>query len=320
MSAPANSAPNAAVAVEGATEPTTCPTQHSAAAEPASSGAPCSPVSAEPLQHVAYLHDGTLEGLLSCVFESYARHEDPEDIMPERLYQPRFEQSSLFVPANYEHARRVRQGIRREAGRAAFSAIAYASTVDDPLVGIVVYRFIRYIMSPNSGRNKRRSVLNDLSNPLVADLVALQKRTANEAQKMRQFVRFSRLENGIWFARCNPNANVVPLVMRHFVERFNVQPFIIYDENHRIAGVYDGGSWQLVAGEAANIPPRSADDAYIEALWRQFYDSLSIQARYNPELRRHFMPVRLWQNLPEVNTLPQGRSVHEEASLFTRRS
>ena len=55
-----------------------------------------------------------------------------------------------------------------------------------------------------------------------------------------------------------------------------------------------------MAGEAANIPARTAEDAYIEVLWQRFYDSLSIEARYNPELRRHFMPVRLWRNLPEM--------------------
>ena len=33
-------------------------------------------------------------------------------------------------------------------------------------------------------------------------------------------------------------------------------------------------------------------------------DSLAIETRYNPELRRHFMPVRLWRNLPETHPQP----------------
>ena len=252
------------------------------------------------LQHVAYLFDGTLEGFLCCVFESYVRKETPEDIVTEAAYQPRFEQSAFFVATDLERAIRVRRGIEREASIAAFGAVTRAFANDSPHTTTIVFRFIRYIMDPHSKRNKRRNVLNDLSNPIVGDLVQLEKRVINEEEKMRQFVRFSQLQNGVWFARCNPNANVVPLVMRHFVDRFNVQPFIIYDENHHIAGVYDGHDWSLVAGQAANIPPRTADDAYVEALWQRFYDALSIDARYNPELRRHFMPVRLWQNLPET--------------------
>ena len=37
-----------------------------------------------PLDSVAYLHDDTLEGLLSAVFLSYARHENPEDIVAQK--------------------------------------------------------------------------------------------------------------------------------------------------------------------------------------------------------------------------------------------
>ena len=179
-----------------------------------------------------------------------------------------------------------------------------AAASDRPQAGLVVYRFIRYIMDPRSQRNRKRNVLDDLANPVVADLVALERGVLNEEERMRQFIRFSHLENGVWFARCNPNANVVPLVMRSFAERFNTQPFIIYDENHHLAGVHDGNGWHLVADDVVNIPSRTAEDAHIEALWKRFYDSLAIETRYNPELRRHFMPVRLWRNLPETHPQP----------------
>ena len=260
----------------------------------------------EPLQQVAYLHDGSLEGLLCCIFEAYVQHEAPEDIVCEREYQPRFEQSSFFVQTDYDRALRVRRGIEREAGARAFGAVARAAANDDPRTGAIVYRFVRYVMDKHSGRDKRRNVLNDLANPVVGDLMSLERRVSNEMEKMRQFVRFSHLENGVWFARCNPNANVVPLVMNHFAARFNIQPFIIYDGGHHVAGVYDGNGWSLVADDVVNAPSRTAEDAYIEKLWQRFYDSLSIEARYNPELRRHFIPVRLWQTLPEME--PRSRT------------
>ena len=83
---------------------------------------------------------------------------------------------------------------------------------------------------------------------------------------MRQFVRFSHLENGVWFARVNPNANVVPLIMGYFAARLNDQPFIIYDEAHHLAGVYDGRSWQLVAGDAVSVPPATDHDRQMQLL------------------------------------------------------
>ena len=131
-------------------------------------------------------------------------------------------------------------------------------------------------------------------------MVRLSRRAVNECEKMRQFVRFSHLENGVWYARCNPNASVVPLVMGYFAARLNDQPFIIYDENHHLAGMYDGRGWQLVSGDAVVVPPSTEHDAQMQEAWKRFYDALSVDARYNPELRRHFMPMRMWRNLTEM--------------------
>ena len=253
----------------------------------------------EPLANVAYLHDGSLEGLLSAVFLSYERHEDPTDIVREDAYEPRLGQSTICIETDFERSQRVRKGIERAAGRAAFTAIVRASTCDDYDTGVIVYRFVRHVMARPAGA-RSIPVLDDLANPAVADLQRLARHASNESERMRQFVRFSHLENGVWFARVNPNASVVPLVMDYFADRLNDQPFIIYDEAHHMAGAYDGRRWHLVRGDAVNVPEATDRDRLMREAWRRFYDSLSIDARYNPELRRHFMPVRLWRNLPEV--------------------
>ena len=257
-------------------------------------------VQEEPLQHVAYLHDGTLEGLLSAVFLSYERREEPEDIVAEGLYEPRLGQSCVRVETDFERAGRVRRGVEKAVGKQAFTAIMRASTCDDYETGRVVLSFIRYCMA-RSGSLKHAPVLDELANPVVADLRRLEKRAINESEKMRQFVRFSHLENGVWFARVNPNASVVPLVMNHFADRLNDQPFIIFDEAHGLSGVYDGRSWQLVRASAVDVPSATEHDREMQEAWKRFYDALSVDARYNPELRRHFMPVRLWRNLVELH-------------------
>lgn len=257
----------------------------------------------EPLQHVAYVYDGTLEGLLSAVFLAYERHEEPEDIVPLEMYEPRLGQSSIPVETDFARADRVRRGIERAAGRAAFTAVMRASTCDNYETGAVVLAFVRYVMA-RPVTLKGEPVLDELANPFVVDLKRLEKRCVNECEKMRQFVRFSHLRNGVWFAKVAPNASVVPLVMGYFADRLNDQPFIIYDEAHRIAGVYDGRSWQLVRGDVADVPAATEHDALMQEAWRRFYDALAIGDRYNPELRRHFMPVRLWSNLPEMALAP----------------
>ncbi len=159
---------------------------------------------------------------------------------------------------------------------------------------------------------QRGRAFSDITHPAVERLFRISRSVGQECEHMRQFVRFQHLAGegaDVWFARVNPKASVVPLIMDHFVERLSVQPFIIYDEVHHIAGVYDGGDWYLVNTEGAGdleraLPDRTADEAPHEQAWRTFYDSVSIDARYNPELRRQFMPKRFWKNLTELQESP----------------
>lgn len=259
------------------------------------------PVAAEePLADVAYCHDGTLEGLLSAVFEAYARREDPQDVASADVLQPRLGQTVRVIETNEQHAVRVRRGLRRRCGDAAYDAVKHASLSDHPDAGTVVYRFIRYAMAQNRGGRTCRNVLNDLAHPAVQPLHRLERSVLNERHRMLQFLRFEHLENGVWFARCNPAASVIPLLMDWFSGRFNTQPFIIFDEAHNIAGVYGGADWYLVEAQHFDLPDRASEERLMQQAWKRFYDTVAVEARYNPELRRQFMPKRFWKNLTEM--------------------
>lgn len=261
-----------------------------------------------PLEQVAYTFDGTLEGLFTAIFVSYERHEHPEDVVAANDFAPRIGQSEIFIETNIGKAERVRRGIIRYGDYRAYLAVKRAFVSEDPHAATTIYRFVVYLAATRGAHPKGTTVLGNRAEPAVEALVRLARHTSCEEEKMRQFVRFEHLENGVWFAQCNPNASVIPLVMDYFAKRFNVQPFIIYDERHRIAGVYDGADWQLVDGEVVGQPERAADEAYFQHAWKRFYDALSIDARYNPELRRHFMPVRFWKNLTEMKPDISGQN------------
>lgn len=269
-----------------------------ASAEPPATGS----VTGDPLalDNVAYLHDGTLEGLFSAVFEAYVRHEQPTDIAPERRFRPRLGQGELLIATNTNHAERVRRGIIAKGGNATFRAVVRAAVSDDLSCGIVVFRFIRLLMNPSTTKRDAARLRSRLADPVVADLHRLELLTLSEEENMRQFVRFVHWDNGIWFARCNPAQSVVPLVMGYFVDRFNDQPFIIYDENHRLAGVWDTTRTRFVRDVDVVEQDAAPDDALYQEAWKRFYDATSIDARYHPELRDHFIPVRLWRNLTEL--------------------
>lgn len=279
------------------------------------------------LNNIAYLYDGSVEGLFTAVFMTYANKERPVDLLPASNYQPRLGQLAREIETDFGLALRVQKGICRTAGYEAFDLVKTAALADDPNTGIAVYRFIRYCMDPrNAGDFKQNrkgealrrkkltgagcgpALLNGaatpaLLHPAVEPVLKLERFVQNERHLMVQFLRFEEVEGGLWCARCNPKASVVPLIMDWFAARFNVQPFVIYDENHGIAGVYEGRDWNLVKTDSFTVPPRTANEEAMQAAWKRFYDTLAIEARYHPELRRQFMPKRFWKNITEVKDM-----------------
>jgi len=270
----------------------------------------------------AYAHDGTLEGMLCAVRAAIRNHDAHADVVARDELQPRLGQEVIPVDTCMPHALQMRRLVEYALGTQAFHCIRTAAASQGPDTGTRIHRFLAYAI-PASGRTgcsrcarkgectnaceRPRScpLLDDVSVPAVFGLIELYRTVMNERHLMLQFMRFEHREGDVWFARCNPKASVVPLLMDWFAARFNDQRFVIYDENHGISGVYDGSGWFLVGGDAPTPPPESADEQMMRAAWKRFYTSLSVEARYHPELRRNFMPMRLWRNLPEMS--PAGK-------------
>ena len=266
---------------------------------------------------LAYVYDGSVEGLMSAIFHAYANHEIPEDVVRPQHLQMRLGQEERIITTDFSLASRVAHGIQRQLGKQVWQYMLEASASDNPNTGTIVYRFVRYALSSRFAMNcsscsKKQScnkpcvpgfgskILSEWANPDVGPLLQLQRHTYTESERMRQFIRFQHTKDGYWFAKCNPNAAVLPFIMDWFAERFNTQSFVIYDESHKMAGISSNGSWQLVDSNEIDIPELAPEEELMQQAWRGFYQALSIESRYNPDLRRQFMPKRLWKNLTEM--------------------
>lgn len=273
--------------------------------------------SIEGTRPVALAYDGNLEALLTCIFVAFSTGALVEDIKQGDCIQMRLGQQVVPVSADADVAARVQRSICRSLGIEVWQTIFVASASDSPEKAMDIYRFLRSELCGkrtqpcNACMNKatcahpckhipRNHILDEWDNPSVEPVLALHRQVENEIEKMRQFIRFEHVEGDMWFAQCNPSCSVVPFVMGHFARRFSTQRFAIYDEAHKLAGLSEGGRWQLVAVDDVKTPIYSCEEATMQDAWRRFYQALSIDERYHPELRRHFMPKRLWKNITEV--------------------
>jgi len=244
---------------------------------------------------LAYVHEGDLDGLFTAVFEAYRRREEPELIVPQGQLQAAFGQRVVEIATDLEKARRVETGILSSLGDLAYHTVWTVFLSCDPGKDTIVYRYLR------RGFSTGRRFYSDLAHDDVLAANKLCRRVEREAHQLKQFLRFSLMEGGVYYARITPQNCALPLLMPHFVDRYCVQPFLIYDPVHSLAGVYNLESWELVETDGVTPPEPDRDEIRTRRLWKQFYDTIEIRERRNPRCQRNMMPQRYWKNMTEHN-------------------
>lgn len=243
---------------------------------------------------VVYQYDGSYEGLLCCVFESFARKERPAAIRPEggeqlTLYPQRIIRTEL------SKARRVEAGLRNKASNQVYRMVKLGYYTCCEEKELLLLDFICLAMRHG------RSVLSMLAEDTVHELTRAVRSLTNEAHQYREFVRFSIRENGVMTAVIEPKHFVLPLITRHFCDRYPHEAFVIYDASHCAALVAAPGQCAIIPAEGYEEPEAGEGERQFRALWKLFYDTIAVEGRENPRCRRTHMPQRFWKHLTEMS-------------------
>jgi len=269
----------------------------------------------QPLLHDAdlfYVYDGTLEGLLTAVFQAFEEKQYPVNIVTERNLQISLLGSYVPIHAELDKAERVKASILKRFNTGTYQDITSVFLSDSDEKGGVILRYLQYLYS--FGPRAR----NHLAHPAVHDFEDMLLDVNREAHHMRMFVRFAQTQGGVFFSKIDPKASVVPLIMDHFVARFNIQPFMLYDSRHELAGLFDTNTWWLVdtTTQQLTVPENTQAEDDFQALWQTFFDTIAIEERRNPTCQRNFMPKRFWGNMCE-HIPPQLRKQQPAAETPT---
>lgn len=161
----------------------------------------------------------------------------------------------------------------------------------------------------------------------VAQMKAMEAQVRRDLHKMHAFVRFRKVDepdaNGAtqehFVAWYKPDHRLMHLAAPFFAERFAVMRWTILTPDESVS--WDPGTKELtwLPGTGQEAAPAEDD---LETLWKSYYGSIFNPARLNPEAMRSEMPVRYWQNLPEVALLPElmGRAGKRVEAMVTRQS
>ncbi|MDR2407703.1 MAG: TIGR03915 family putative DNA repair protein, partial [Bacteroidales bacterium] len=134
------------------------------------------------------------------------------------------------------------------------------------------------------------------------------KKVSNEAEKVRQFVRFQKTADKMYFAAIKPLYNVLPLVVNFFQDRFADQQWVIYDIKRSYALYYDLKKTEVAYFDDLKMNKLNGklhpdllaeDESCFQDTWKQYLHAISIKERKNPKLQRQHMPKRFWKYLTE---------------------
>ena len=150
------------------------------------------------------------------------------------------------------------------------------------------------------------NIMEHLGHPAVEKVVELSRSVGNEAHLLTGFVRFRELENGILFADITPKNQVLPCLGAHFQERFPLENWMIRDKNRSMFVVHEAGKrWVLVQEEDPEgrmdeqLLHLSGQEEKMQALWREFCDTIAIKERLNPKCQRTHLPLRYRPDMTE---------------------
>lgn len=237
-----------------------------------------------------YCYDGSFEGFLCCVFDSYVHREYPAEFQGEDCPE-----QSLFpsrrVGTDAGRARRVLASLRK-IDPYAEELVWKGFLTCAPGREAVIYRFIRALYETG------RPLLRQLSDEAVHPLFQAVRHLEGEAHLLKGFVRFSEFE-GMLAGEIRPKNRVLPLLRPHFCDRMYNEVFLLYDRAHREALVHRPGQWAIIPLEDFQMAAPSAAEAQYRRLWKRFYDTIEIKERHNPRQRRTNMPQRYWASMTE---------------------
>lgn len=257
---------------------------------------------------IIYRYDGTFEGFLSCVFDSYVNREYPAQFQDEAHIEHSFF-PARWVGTDLAHAQRVLASLGK-IDPCARELVVKGFLTCAPEREKIIYRFIRslYVIG--------KPLLRRLSDEAVLPLMKAVRHLDGEVHLLKGFVRFSDFE-GTLAGEIKPKNRVLPLLRPHFCDRMYNEVFLLYDRTHREALVHRPGQWAILPLEEFKMAAPSAQEAQYRRLWKRFYDTIEIKERHNPRLRMTNMPKRYWETMTEFqdeayflagsDSLPEGR-------------
>ena len=247
------------------------------------------------------VYDGTYEGFLSAVFDVYEYQYKEVSFSSEDNYQKNIFNAVHETVTTTEKTKRVYKGLKQRISTNALNQLlkTFLSEIRD--IENVLLAYIRYAFS------SKTLIEYDYSNSAVLTVQQTSRMVHREKHRMEAFVRFQLTADDLYYAVVEPDYDVLPLIKKHFQDRYADQCWMIYDTRRKYGLYYDKQTVVSVSmtfdeqtngGKNLRSISNEKEELY-QKLWQQYYSSVNIAARKNMKLHIQHMPKRYWRYLTE---------------------
>lgn len=243
---------------------------------------------------LVYLYDSTWDGLLSAIYEAYARREVPERILPVSQHALNWLDHTVEITTDPAKAAKVARSIPLKISNQASQHADRVFRTSDSDKATLIYQYLRL------GYQFGRSVDNHLQEDAVRQVHEVSRRVGFEVHRFQGLLRFVKTSWGAYYAQFKPDNHITDLLAPHFAERLADQNWIIHDTRRQVAALYNGQNWILTDALPEALIAQQDSEQHYQAMWRTYFQHIAISERKNLRLQRQFLPARYWQDLTEL--------------------
>lgn len=247
------------------------------------------------------MFDGSLEGLLSAVFEWFERKPGAVLLKTQAHHQPEAFDPVFLVQSDKRKADRVWKGLQKRLDKNWMRKVYCCYLSEIPESYTALFEFACYLFSSSV------SITENYGNTEVLYLAQVAKKVEREKHRMEAFIRFQHTTEGLFYCSIEPDFNILPLIMNHFKNRYADQQWIIYDIRRNYGLYYnlqevEQISMEFNSGMKLGKAPQKAlsqTESLYAQLWKDYFKSTNIPARKNTKLHIQHVPRRYWKYLTE---------------------
>jgi len=246
------------------------------------------------------IYDGTFNGFLTAVFTCFEEKLYDVEIQQEGNVQNGLFAETQSVYTQEDKAKRVWAGIQKRSSES-IKNIYFAFLSEHKAIEALLYHYIQKLMK------SKENIVNNYADDCVLKINQLARAVGREKHRMEAFVRFQRTKDLVYFANIEPDFNVLPLISKHFKNRYADQQWVIYDIKRSYGLYYDLETVAIISLDLEepftnSIHKNNAftkEENIYQELWNNYFNSTTIKSRINKKLHTQHVPKRYWKYLSE---------------------